>query len=108
MAGFIQNTVNKAIRASASLAKGVKAHAGQIGKNPSAEAEDPQAGASASPMSSKMAAQVARENLMDKRNSNKMTKAAIEKWAGVFQEPPGSLTDKMKELSGKEPKHAGK
>ena len=100
MPGFIQNQVNQAIR-SASFGARRAAHAGQIGKDPSASGETETVGATSTPKASEIAAKVARENLTDKRDANKMNRAILYKWASAMQETPASIDVKIKALSEK-------
>ena len=102
MPGLIQNAVNQAIRSAAMLStrKGAS-HAGQTGKDPSTSGKAAPLVAPSSPKASEIAANVARENLTDKRNSNKMNQAIIAKWANTFQETPESMQAKHDRLGKK-------
>ena len=101
MPGPIQNAVNQIIRSAMFSAKKGISHAGQTGKDPSASSEAASLVAPSSPKASEIAANVARENLTDKRNSNKMNQAIIAKWTKAFQETPESMQAKHDKLAKK-------
>ena len=101
MPGPIQNAVNQVIRSAMFSARKGVPHAGQTGKDPSASGEAAPLVAPSAPKASEIAANVARENLTDKRNSNKMNQAIIAKWAKTFQETPESMQAKLGKLAKK-------
>lgn len=101
MPGYIQNAVNQAIRSASWGARKGASHAGQTGKDPSASAEGASVVSPQVPNASEVAGKVAKQNLNDKRNSVKMNRAIIDKWASEFNETPESMADKVKKLSEK-------
>ena len=101
MPGPIQNAVNQVIRSAMFSARKGVPHAGQTGKDPSASGEAAPLVAPSAPKASEIAANVARENLTDKRNSNKMNQAIIAKWASAFKETPDSMQAKHERLAKK-------
>lgn len=101
MPGPIQNAVNQIIRSAMFSARKGVSHAGQTGKDPSAPGKAAPFVAPSAPKASEIAAKVARENLTDKRNSNKMNQAIIAKWANAFKETPESIKAKHDRLAKK-------
>ena len=101
MPGSIQNAVNQIIRSAMFSAKKGVFHAGQTGKDTPASGEAAPLVAPSAPKASEIAAKVARENLTDKRNSNKMNQAIIAKWANAFKETPESMRAKHDRLAKK-------